>query len=79
MDTKGQRNRLGYILETYMRSAYTLNAIMIPSIGSLQKMDREFIKTMLRTMLKSRERGITDKGRNKLVALLGIKPYYGKC
>lgn len=55
MDTKGPRKRLSYILETYLRSAYTFNAILIPSVTSLQKLDWEIIKTLLSTLLKSKE------------------------
>lgn len=57
-----------------MRISYTFNAILTPSIGAVQKMDGEVIKTLPTRMLKSKERRITDKRRKKLIALLGIRP-----
>lgn len=48
--------------------------MLLPSIAALQQVDKEIITTLLRILLKSKEKGITKKSLDKMMALMGIKP-----
>lgn len=74
LDTSGQKNRTRLLLETYLEIRYLCNAILVPSLNLLRQLDKSVIKLLLRVLLKRRERGMTERGLQMMVALLSIIP-----
>lgn len=56
-----------------MSSLHTFNTILLPSIEWIQKTNGEIIKSILKNLLRSREKEIMDKGMGEM-GLLCVKP-----
>lgn len=74
LDKSGQKNKTRLLLDTYLRSRYLYNAILIPSLTELKHLDKSATKSFLRVLLKSMERGITERVIEKMMVLLNITP-----
>lgn len=66
--------RANYIMETYFRSSYLYNAVLIGDHQVLEETDNEIYRRLFRTILKTKNIGITNNGTKRLQALFHITP-----
>lgn len=65
LETNGPRRKTEFLLETYLRSKYAYDAMLIPEVDELKSIDAQEIGRLLQTVLKIKEKGITRRGQEK--------------
>ena len=65
-------DRLKFMIETYCRSKYFHNAILIPKHDALDKLDGEICRRAAKSLLRSKERAVTDKKTRRVYAIWQI-------
>lgn len=74
LSTSTPQGRTRMLLNTYLRSSYSYNAIILENVEQITTIDREVSRKLFQCMLKSRARGIDIKHTKRLEALFQIVP-----
>lgn len=74
LDMAAPHSRVRYVLETYCRSTYMYNAVLLDDPETLEKTDEEICRKLFRAVLKSKEKGVTVNATRRLQALFQVVP-----
>lgn len=70
--------RIGYVLNTCLRSKYGYNAILLNKKERSFATDEEVIMALMKTALKSRTKAVTRRFLSRSMAIFQIEPLYLK-
>lgn len=69
-----QRSRSNFVLETYLRSRYISNAVILEDSILVKDIDEEVLRRSFNSLLKCRDRALTSNSVSRLTSLLKIVP-----
>lgn len=74
MSVGATTKRLNYVIDTLLRSSYSYNAMLLPTLEKLISVDNKVCRAAFKAVLKCREKAISIRLVPKLRAALKIWP-----
>lgn len=72
IETDAPQSRVRFVIETYLRSTYAYNVLVLNMTKQLQETDYEVFRRIFSAMLKRKERGVATKASKKPETLVQI-------